>query len=57
MCRAGQAVTTVGLGKCQWLPDDHLAYSMPDVVDQTYLSTIESVFEKETGAKHQSIQA
>jgi len=31
------------------------AYSTPDVVDQTYLSTIESVFEKKTGAKRRSI--
>ena len=30
-----------------WLPDDHLAYFVSDVVDQLDLSAIESVYEKE----------
>jgi len=30
-----------------WLPDDHLAYFVSDVVDQLDLSLIESVYEKE----------
>ena len=31
----------------EWLPDDHLAYFVSDVVDQLDLSAIESVYEKE----------
>jgi hypothetical protein len=30
-----------------WLPEDHLAYFVSDVVEQLDLSTIESVYEKE----------
>jgi transposase len=30
-----------------WLPEDHLAYFVSDVVDQLDLSAIESVYEKE----------
>jgi transposase len=32
---------------CEWLPPDHLAYFVSDVVDQLDLSAIESVYEKE----------
>src|SRR4029077_10308003 len=31
----------------EWLPDDHLVYFVSDVVDQLYLSAIESVYEEE----------
>jgi transposase len=31
----------------EWLPDDHLAYFVSDVVDQLNLSAIESVYEEE----------
>src|SRR2546428_337971 len=31
----------------EWLPDDHLAYFVSDVVDQLDLSAIESVYEEE----------
>ena len=31
----------------EWLPDDHLAYFVSDVVDQLDLSGIECVYEKE----------
>ena len=30
-----------------WLPENHLAYFVSDVVDQLDLSAIESVYEKE----------
>jgi hypothetical protein len=30
-----------------WLPEDHLAYFVSDVVDQLDLSAIESVYEEE----------
>jgi transposase len=32
---------------CDWLPEDHLAYFVSDVVDQLDLSAIESVYEDE----------
>jgi len=32
---------------CDWLPEDHLAYFVSDVVDQLDLSAIESVYEEE----------
>jgi len=31
----------------QWLPENHLAYCVSDVVDQLGLSAIESVYEEE----------
>lgn len=31
----------------EWLPEDHLAYFVSDVIDQLDLSAIESVYEKE----------
>ena len=31
----------------EWLPDDHLAYFVSDVVDQLNLSAIESVYEED----------
>src|ERR1700737_1425668 len=42
----------------EWLPDDHLAYFVSDVVDQLDLSAIESVYEEEDRGQppnHQSI--
>jgi len=34
----------------EWLPDDHLAYFVSDVVDQLDLSAIERVYEEKIGA-------
>jgi transposase len=34
-------------GLREWLPDDHLAYFVSDVVDQLNLAAIESVYEED----------
>ena len=39
-----------------WLPENHLAYFVSDVVDQLDLSAIESVYERKSGASLRTIR-
>ena len=39
----------------EWLPPDHLAYFISDVVDQLDLSAIEAHYGQEAGAGHPAI--
>jgi transposase len=40
-----------------WLPEDHLAHFVSDVVDELDLSAIESVYEKEERGQRPTIRA
>ena len=39
-----------------WLPEDHLAYFVCDVVEQLDLSAIESVYGKKIAVSHHTIR-
>lgn len=39
-----------------WLPENHLAYFVSDVVDQLDLAAIESVYKEEEGASLRTIR-
>ena len=40
----------------EWLPDDHLAYFVSDVVDQLELSEITARYERESRGGHRIIR-